>query len=86
VRVLPDGVDAVVDRSAWESPRIFGELQRLGEVSDQEMARVFNLGIGMIVVVPEADSYKALDVLRAAGQRAVVVGSITSGTGAVTLA
>ncbi len=50
------------------------------------MARVFNLGIGMIVVVPETESYKALDVLRAAGQRAAVIGSITPGSGAVTLA
>ena len=41
------------------------------------MARVFNLGIGMIVVVPEGESYKALDVLRAAGQRAAVIGSVT---------
>ncbi len=85
VRVLPAGVDAVVDRSSWESPRIFGELARLGQVSDEEMARVFNLGIGMIVVVPEADAYKALDVLRAAGPRATVIGSITPGDGHVTL-
>ncbi len=84
-RVLPAGVDAVVDRSSWESPRIFGELQRLGEVGEDEMARVFNLGIGMIVVVPETDTYKALDVLRAAGQRASVIGSITSGDGRVEL-
>ncbi len=84
-RVLPTRVDAVVERSSWESPRIFGELQRLGEVSDDEMARVFNLGIGMIVVVPESESYKALDVLRAAGQRASVIGRVTEGTGAVHL-
>ena len=85
VRVLPDGVDAMVDRSSWESPRIFGELQQLGDVSDEEMARVFNLGIGMIVVVPEADAYKALDVLRAAGPRASVIGTVTPGTGQVHL-
>jgi phosphoribosylformylglycinamidine cyclo-ligase len=84
-RVLPGGVDAVVDRSTWEPPRIFGELQRLGDVNDVEMAKVFNLGIGMIVVVPESDSYKALDVLRAAGQRASVIGSITAGSGRVEL-
>jgi phosphoribosylformylglycinamidine cyclo-ligase len=82
-RVLPAKVDAVVDRSSWESPRIFGELQRLGEVSDDEMQRVFNLGIGMIAVVPEDDVYKALDVLRSAGQRAAVIGSVVAGTGAV---
>jgi len=84
-RVLPSRVDAEVDRSAWESPRVFGELQRLGEVSDDEMARVFNLGIGMIVVVPEAESYKALDVLRSNGQRAAVIGSLVPGTGEVHL-
>ena len=84
-RVLPAKVDAVVERSSWEPPRIFGELQRLGEVSDEEMAKVFNLGIGMIVVVPESDSYKALDVLRSKGQRAVRIGQIVEGTGQVTL-
>ena len=84
-RVLPDRVDAVVDRSSWESPRIFGELQQLGDVSDAEMAKVFNLGIGMIVVVPETESYKALDVLRSNGQLASVIGSVTDGTGLVHL-
>jgi phosphoribosylformylglycinamidine cyclo-ligase len=84
-RVLPAKVDAVVERGSWESPRIFGELQRLGEVSDAEMAKVFNLGIGMIVVVPEAEVYKALDVLRSHDQRATVVGSVTTGHGAVQL-
>ena len=84
-RVLPAKVDAVVERGSWESPRIFGELQRLGEVSDTEMAKVFNLGVGMIVVVPEGEVYKALDVLRSHDQRATVVGSITTGHGDVQL-
>jgi len=85
-RVLPPKVDAVVERGSWESPRIFGELQRLGEVSDAEMAKVFNLGVGMIVVVPEAEVYKALDVLRSHDQRATVIGSIAAGHGDVQLA
>ena len=84
-RVLPARVDAVVERGSWESPRIFGELQQLGDVSDAEMAKVFNLGIGMIVVVPEAESYKALDVLRSNGQLASVIGSVTDGSGLVHL-
>jgi phosphoribosylformylglycinamidine cyclo-ligase len=84
-RVLPDRVDAVVDRSSWEPPRIFDEIQRLGDVGDEEMARVFNLGIGMIAVVPEAESYRALDVLRAAGRPAAIIGSIEDGTGQVQL-
>jgi phosphoribosylformylglycinamidine cyclo-ligase len=84
-RVLPGRVDAVVERQSWESPRIFGELQQLGAVSDDEMAKVFNLGIGMIVVVPESDAYKALDVLRSNGQLASVIGSVTAGSGLVHL-
>jgi phosphoribosylformylglycinamidine cyclo-ligase len=84
-RVLPGRVDAAVERSSWEPPRIFGELQELGAVSDDEMAKVFNLGIGMIVVVPESDVYKALDVLRSHGQLASVIGSITPGSGLVHL-
>ncbi len=53
-RVLPAGADAVVDRDAWEEPHVFGEIRRLGDVDDAEMARVFNLGIGMVLVVVAA--------------------------------
>ncbi|CAN5486924.1 phosphoribosylformylglycinamidine cyclo-ligase [soil metagenome] len=84
-RVLPDPVDAVLDRRAWEVPRVFAEIQRLGDISDDEMAKVFNLGLGMVVVVPADDVYRALDVLRSHGQRAVEVGAITSGRGRVRL-
>ncbi len=74
-RVLPSKLDAVVLRSSWEPPRIFDELQRHGEVTDEEMARVFNLGIGMARWRPRRRRfYKALDVLRAAGQRYAVIG------------
>jgi phosphoribosylformylglycinamidine cyclo-ligase len=82
-RVLPARADAVVERRSWESPRIFGELQRLGEISDEEMARVFNLGLGMIVVVPGSDAHRAQDVLRAHGHRAAQIGRIVDGRGAV---
>lgn len=82
-RVLTDKLDAVVDRDTWESPRIFGEIQRLGGVSDGEMAKVFNMGIGMVAVVPDADVHTALDILRTAGHRATQIGVIESGGGAV---
>ncbi|MEA3078270.1 MAG: phosphoribosylformylglycinamidine cyclo-ligase [Actinomycetota bacterium] len=85
-RVLPKDRDAVVDRRTWEQPRVFGEIQRLGGVTDDEMARVFNLGLGMIVVVPRSDLFKALDVLRERGHRgAAQVGEIVDGRGAVHL-
>jgi phosphoribosylformylglycinamidine cyclo-ligase len=84
-RALPRDADAVVHRGTWEVPRIFDEIQRLGEISDDEMAKVFNLGIGMVVVVREGDRFKAIDTLRAAGQHAVDLGEIVPGHGAVQL-
>lgn len=85
VRVLPPGTVAAVDRSRWESPRIFGEIQRLGEVGESEMLRVFNLGIGMIVVVPERDVGRSLEVLAGHGHRAVEIGRIEAGEGAASV-
>jgi len=84
-RVLPDGCDAVIRRGAWEVPRIFSEIQRLGEVSDDEMARVFNLGVGMVAVVPAEDVHKAHDVLRSNGVASVEIGEVVDGSGAVTI-
>jgi phosphoribosylformylglycinamidine cyclo-ligase len=85
-RVLPAGLDAVLQRRSWEVPPIFGEIQRLGEVADEEMDRVFNLGIGMVVVVPQRDAFRALDVLRAHGHRgAVEIGTIEPGESNVRL-
>ncbi|HEX2039092.1 MAG TPA: phosphoribosylformylglycinamidine cyclo-ligase [Acidimicrobiales bacterium] len=85
VRLLGDDRDAVVDRSSWEVPRVFVELQRLGGVDDEEMARVFNLGIGMIVAVPPSDAFRAIDVLRERGHYAVRIGEVARGRGAVRL-
>ncbi|CAN5260477.1 phosphoribosylformylglycinamidine cyclo-ligase [soil metagenome] len=82
-RVLPRGVDAVVDRSTWEVPRIFAEIARLGDVEGDEMARVFNLGIGMVAVVPHDAAFKSIEVLRSHGHKAREIGVIESGDGAV---
>jgi phosphoribosylformylglycinamidine cyclo-ligase len=82
-RVLPASCDAVVNRRSWEMPRIFAEIQRLGEVDDDELARVFNLGIGLIVIVRREDVFRALDVLRARGHEAVDVGEVVGGSGRV---
>ena len=72
-RVLPEGLGAVLDRSAWAEPRVFAEIQRLGAVAEDEMDRVFNRGIGMALVVDAARrSTPLLDALgdgRAAGRR-----------------
>jgi phosphoribosylformylglycinamidine cyclo-ligase len=81
-RVLPKGVDARLERSAWEVPRVFTEIQRHGQVSDDEMARVFNLGLGMVVVVPGGDAARALAILHEAGHAAVEVGELTDASDA----
>ena len=84
-RVLPADRDAVVRRSAWDPPKVFTEIQRLGGIDDDEMARVFNLGIGMIVAVPPADVFKSIDVLRERGHYAVRIGEVAPGRGVVHL-
>ena len=85
-RVLPSDTDAVVETRRWEPPRIFDEIARLGAIAPEEMAKTFNLGLGMIVVVPRSEVFKALDVLRSRGHRgACEVGEIVDGRGAVHL-
>jgi phosphoribosylformylglycinamidine cyclo-ligase len=84
-RVLPRNVDVQIERRSWEEPRVFAEIRRLGAIADDEMARVFNLGIGMVVVVAPDDAHRALDVLRANGHRAVEIGEVTRGEGRVVL-
>jgi phosphoribosylformylglycinamidine cyclo-ligase len=85
VRMLPEHCDAVVHRRAWEQPRIFEEIQRDGDVSDDEMAKVFNLGLGMLAVVAHGDELRAVDELRAHGHDAWLVGELVPGSGRVTI-
>ncbi len=82
-RLLTPHTSAHVDRTKWEVPPVFSEIQRLGGIADAEMFKVFNMGVGMIVAVPERDVFKALDVLRASGHLAVEIGGITDGDGTV---
>ncbi len=67
-RALPrEGLRAVLDRGTWEVPAIFGEIRRLGHVADDEMARVFNLGLGMVMVVGPDSTADALAALAVRG-------------------
>jgi phosphoribosylformylglycinamidine cyclo-ligase len=85
-RVLPRSVDAVVDPSQWEAPLVFAEIQRIGEVADEEMRRVFNLGIGMVLVVAADEAFRTIDVLRSQGHQAREIGRIEPGHGDVRFA
>lgn len=80
-RVLSETTDAVVDRGSWESPRIFTEVQRAGAIDDDEMAKVFNLGIGMVLAVAADGVDAALAALAAHGHRPAVIGEIARGSG-----
>ncbi|MCZ7535739.1 MAG: phosphoribosylformylglycinamidine cyclo-ligase [Acidimicrobiia bacterium] len=80
-RVLPERCDGIVRRGGWEEPRIFGEIQSAGMIPDAEMEQVFNLGLGMLAVVPSGDELKAVDAIRVAGHDAWMVGEIVTGTG-----
>jgi phosphoribosylformylglycinamidine cyclo-ligase len=82
-RILPPTVDALIDGGSWRVPRIFDEIQRLGDVDAAEMARTFNLGIGMVAVVAGADVDPAIEVLAAVGVNAYAVGRIAPGSGLV---
>lgn len=78
-RILPTGVDVSIDRSAWTVPEVFNWVQELGGIAPAEMDRVFNMGIGLIVIVPES----AANAVKAAASTdeypAAVIGSVTAG-------
>jgi phosphoribosylformylglycinamidine cyclo-ligase len=80
-RALPDGLGAVLRRSAWEEPRVFSEIKRLGPVSDDEMDRVFNRGVGMALVVDAGRVDAVMAELDAAGQPACLIGDVEAGAG-----
>lgn len=82
-RVLPAGCGAVVERGAWTVPPIFKVIQRLGGVTDAEMLRAFNMGIGLIIVCAPKDADAILRSLAAQGDAAVVIGAIESAQRAV---
>ena len=75
-RVLPDGLGVTLDGSAWSAPPVFAWLQAQGGVSDDEMARTFNCGIGMAVIVAAADASAAMATLAEAGEAPVRIGQV----------
>lgn len=78
-RILPKGCDAVIDTGAWTPPPIFQMLQRLGSVPKDEMYRVFNMGVGMVVVVPAYNVDAVADKLGRHKLKTFVIGEIRAG-------
>ena len=78
-RVLPDDLHAHVDADGWQQPRLMAFLQAQGNIEPEEMARTFNCGIGMAVIVAESDVANVTAALEAAGETVLQVGRIAQG-------
>jgi phosphoribosylformylglycinamidine cyclo-ligase len=85
VRVLPDNVDAVVDRSTWNPQPIFDLVQSKGRIEQSEMESTFNMGVGMLAIVAQSDTDRALAFLRGRNVDTWVAGEIIDGAGDVRL-
>ena len=84
-RVLPDDCDAVLDKSSWPVNDIFKYLQKAGPVEEQEMFRVFNMGIGYVLIVDKDSAGEISKKLESYGETVYQIGTITKGTGIVTM-
>lgn len=80
-RCLQKGLGIRIQKGSWQIPPIFKLLQRLGNLDEDEMANVFNMGIGMILVVDERDVERTLAILAENGEKANVIGRVTSREG-----
>ncbi len=85
-RVLPEGCRVVLRRSAWREPAVFATLREAGRVSEPEMLRTFNLGVGYVVIVRPGDADRARQVLTSAGETVTAIGEVVAGQRGVELA
>jgi len=83
-RVLPEGVNVDIERGAWPVPPIFGIMQRDGAISDRDMFTTFNMGIGMVLVVPAGQAERAVALAGECGDKAYAIGKVTPGSRIVT--
>ena len=80
-RVLPDNMQANIDKSSWQWPEIFTWLQEQGNVTEHEMYRTFNCGVGLMIALPQDQVANALQILQNAGEAAWVIGNIAEKSG-----
>jgi phosphoribosylformylglycinamidine cyclo-ligase len=78
-RILPKGMGALIDRASWTVPPLFEHLQQLGNVDEDEMLRTFNMGIGLIAVIPAEKIKKAKAILNRANERHCLIGRVVRG-------
>ncbi len=78
-RMLPAGTRAAIRKGSWSRPKLFDWLQQKGNVAEDEMHRVFNCGIGMVIAVAPEHADRAMAELRAAGETVYLIGTVESG-------
>jgi len=82
-RILPDGCAVMLEISKWNVPKIFNIIQDVGNIADQEMFRVFNMGIGLALIVSKSDVKTVLNDLKSATEPGRVIGEVVRGDRAV---
>lgn len=73
-RILPKNIGVVIDRFSWGIPKIFLKIMEQGQVGEEEMFRVFNMGIGLVLIVPAENSKKAFDFLKERKEKVFLIG------------
>ena len=82
-RILKEGQGIEVKEGSWEILPVFRFLEKYGKINHREMFNIFNMGIGMVIALPEADADKAIEILTKHGERASVIGRVTDKEGVV---
>lgn len=78
-RILPQNITAVVDKNSWSVPAIFQLIKNIGKISESEMFKVFNMGIGYIFVVEQSEIKKSLSILNKEGYKSYIIGKVSKG-------
>ncbi|MDR4509757.1 MAG: phosphoribosylformylglycinamidine cyclo-ligase [Candidatus Brocadiaceae bacterium] len=84
-RILPEGYAVSLEKNLWDLPPIFSVIQDMGNISDQEMYRVFNMGIGLVMIVSRSEVNTVLRDLHRAKEPGAVIGEVVKGNGTVTI-
>lgn len=79
-RILPEGLDAIINKDSYKVPAIFNLMQEKGNIDEHEMYKTFNMGIGLMVIIKKEEKEKALATLKELGEEAYEIGVITKGT------
>lgn len=82
-RVLQQGQGLAIEEGSWEILPVFRLLEKYGNIPHREMFNIFNMGIGMVVVLDQSEAQKAIDILTAAGEKASIIGRVTDSEGVV---